>query len=216
MAVELVEAVASRNAPQHRIAGPQALHEQVEQRGADSDDHAVQDAKQDEARNADQGEEELDPADPPQFAQRVEIDETDGGRRQDGAQRRRGEESQASEEKQDRHRQSCCRNDAGQLRLAAHQIIDGGAGIRGRHGEPPNNPDATFRGSKSHKLAIGVDGILVLRAEAARGHDARPKLTISIAAAPGIKSLNETPCGMGSMGAGSPDGIAPTTRIPRP
>ncbi len=92
--VELVETIAPGNAAQHRVAGPHAFHEEVEQCCAYCDDDAIQDAKHEDAHNADHGECELDPADPPHVAQGACIDEADGGRSKNSSERRRGQVGQ--------------------------------------------------------------------------------------------------------------------------
>ena len=73
------------------------------------------------------------------------------------------------------NRQGDCGNNTRQLRLATHQIVDCGARIRCCHSEAAEQSGGEVCRPKAEKFAIGIDGILVFGAEAARGHDARPE-----------------------------------------
>jgi hypothetical protein len=81
--------------------------------------------------------------------------------------------------------------------------------------KPPNNPQATFAAPNPRSSLLASTGHLFFAPKLRAVTMPAPKLTISTAMAPGISSLIETPCGIGSIGEGSREGMSPTTRIPR-
>ena len=87
-AVQLVEAVAAGNAAEQRVARVHHLVKQVGEGRADRDEHAVQHPEADRREERDHREDELHPADPPDRAQRGDVDQAEGRGDQDGAERR--------------------------------------------------------------------------------------------------------------------------------
>ena len=72
MAVQLVEAVASRDAAEQGVARLGGDPEQMRERGEDGDDDAAQHAEAEHAHHADEGEEELDAAELPEQTESLE------------------------------------------------------------------------------------------------------------------------------------------------
>ena len=87
-AVQLVEAVAAGNAAEQRVARVHHLVQQVGEGRADRDEDAVQHPEADRREERDHREDELHAADPPDFAERRDVDQAEGGGDQDGAERR--------------------------------------------------------------------------------------------------------------------------------
>jgi hypothetical protein len=124
------------------------------------------------ARHADEGEQELDAAELPEQTETLEVNQVESGGDEHGAECRDGEIGQTVAEEDHGGRQCRRRDEAGNLGLAANGIVHGGAGIGAGDRKAPEQARCDVRRAEADQFAIGIDGIAVLQAEAARGHDA--------------------------------------------
>ena len=136
--------------------------------GAHGDDDRPENAQAQHACERDHGNRQLAPAEPPQRPEAAKINEVERRRCDDGAERRLRQVSQRLPEKQHGRKHPGRGDQSCDLRVPAHGIVDGGAGIRGSDREPAEQARGDVGGAEADQLAVGIDSVVVLGAEAAR------------------------------------------------
>ena len=128
-----------------------------------------------------------------------------------------GQIGQAVAEEDHDGRQGRRRDEPGKLGLAADGIVHGGAGIRAGDRKAAEQARGDVGGAEADQLAIGIDVIVVLEAEAARRHDAAAEADEQDAERRQRKILERRgPWGMGRAKTGRACGMPPTRCMPRP
>ena len=172
MPMQLVEALAARDAAEQGIARLRGDPDQMRQGGQDGEDDAPQHPEAEHAQDSDDGEQELDPAEAPQDEKARGVDEVEGGGDEDRAQDGDGQPGQGLPEEEHDGHEGCGRDEPGELGLAADGVVHRGAGIRAGDRKAAEQAGGDIGGAEADQLAVGVDVIAVLEAEASRRDDA--------------------------------------------
>ena len=214
--MQLVEAVPAGNAAKQRVARIHHLVQQVGEGRGNGDNNAIQHAEAGGTPERDEREDELHAADPPELAQRVDIDEAERRRHQYGAEGGDGQYGQRRPQVEHDHEQCRGRHDAGELRPAADIGVDRGPRIGSGDRESAEQARRDVGGTEADHFAVGVDRIAAARAKASGRDDPRRETDEEYGGRAEQEPVDREAGPGGSDSEGSTDGMSPTTAIPIP